>query len=89
MMVRSGLTRAHRVILVVVAFAIGAALHGCVPVSSRMSRGSGGDSLHVPITRVLGLRIHGAGDAASPPILRLPVDGKLGGIGSDALTIEF
>jgi hypothetical protein len=63
---------------------------GCVPVVGARGSRAGGDSLHVAITSVLNLRIFGAGDPASPPILRLPVDGKpAGGIGSDALTVEF
>ncbi len=63
---------------------------GCVPPRTGGDRRGRGDSGHVEITRAFNLRIHGAGDPASPPILRIPVDGKPAtGIGNDALTVEF
>jgi Domain of unknown function (DUF5103) len=94
MMVQNGLMRVRSVPARTCGFVVLAVLlhllGGCVPVSGTRGARGGNDSLYVAITRVLDLRIHGAGDPGSPPILRLPVDGKAtGGIGSDALTIEF
>lgn len=62
----------------------------CVPPRGAGAGGGGRDSAAVPVTRVLNLRLHGSGDVASPPILRLPLDGQpSSGVGNDALTAEF
>lgn len=102
MMARSGSMRARNraahaavgrigaVAALAVAAAVSIALAACVPPQSGSRRGGRGDSAHTEITRVLNMRIHGSEEVSSPPILRLPVDGKpSNGLGSDALTVEF
>lgn len=96
MMARSGLTRVRKIVAASVRSPWSLLplwlllIAGCFPQSGTRSSRAAGDSTRVSVSRVMGLRIHGAGDPASPPILRLPVDGKpSGGIGSDAITIAF
>jgi hypothetical protein len=75
------------------------AVASCVPVGkSRPVTASADDTAHVTrrqstaedLTRVRWVRIYGASDETSPPILRLPVKGTPASqIGSDALTLQF
>jgi hypothetical protein len=71
---------------------------GCIPPGSEGTRsnGAGGaDSLQSEddITRVRWVRIHGAGDESTPPVLQIPVKGNAvegaSKIGSQALTMSF
>jgi hypothetical protein len=80
-----------------------AILSGCITPVARSVGGKGSSSgdttgatsqneppKEVDLTRVRWVRIHGAGDESSPPILRLPVKGTPAStIGSSALTIAF
>lgn len=78
--------RATAVALLPIAAAV---LASCVP-PGRSGAAGGADTARPTVMRVMNLRVHGAGDVASPPILRIPVDGKpSSGLGNDALTVAF
>ena len=62
---------------------------GCVPPRQEGAANGGGANEGETMRRVLWYRLHGAGDVTTPPILRIPVNGKRAGIGSDALTLTL
>jgi hypothetical protein len=77
----------------VVALALALLIAGCIPPAvrglARDSSQSGTAPAEVP-ARLRWIRIYGAGNEASPPILRLPVKGSPAStLGSTALTISF
>ncbi|MEO6047530.1 MAG: type IX secretion system plug protein domain-containing protein [Candidatus Kapaibacterium sp.] len=73
------------------ALLLGLLICGCVVPRSGARAFAGGDSLRANITKLLDVRIHGAGDASTPPILRVidPAKPSNGGMGASALTLEF
>ncbi len=88
-MVPSGLMRIHSLCWYILVALLCEGSTGCVLVK-RDSTNHASDSLRAELTRAMNLRIYGAGDELSPPILRIVEQGKPKvGMGSDALTLAF
>src|SRR5688572_33043461 len=92
MMARSGSTRVLEVqsLQALAVLIVTLLLAGCVPPGGMRRPALPGDTTaegSPEITRVMGARIHAAGNESSPPILRLPEQGKAST--GDALTLNF